>query len=495
MMRSRSIPALLATAALVASLAAGCEGNLLTAARASKALADAPPRERVAKPQFSPGAGSYDRDISVVLSCSTDGAAIHYTTDGATAPSALSPTFDPAKPIRVAGDGTTMSIAAIAMKAGMDDSESSGASFTINGSKVSTPYATPGGGSYSADQLVSLRCMTPDAVIHYTIDGLTIPTAGSPVFSSPIPVAGDRTSMVIMALATKAGMADSDMISASYAIAYPLALPPTFDLAPGSYDRDISVGLSCGTSGATVYYTTDGSDPALASSTRRIYSTAIDVSGDGTSRTIAAIAVKAGMGNSYPTSGLFAVNLARVSTPQFMPAPGRYDEDQAVTLYTSTLNADIYYTISTDGSVPAEPSAASTRYLGAIPVGGNGATAWVKALATKVGMKASTVVSGSYAITYPGTITVSLTAPSASSVIFTGNPTSVVRGAAMAVSTSFMASSYAWYLDYSSIPASMAPSFAVPTSSLGFGLHDIALITVKDGVSYSGSFRFSITSH
>lgn len=55
--------------------------------------------------------------------------------------------------------------------------------------------------------------------------------------------------------------------------------------------------LSCETPDATIYYTDDGSEPSTSSTQ---YSTPISISGvsDGESKTIKAIAVKAGMDNS-----------------------------------------------------------------------------------------------------------------------------------------------------------------------------------------------------
>lgn len=55
--------------------------------------------------------------------------------------------------------------------------------------------------------------------------------------------------------------------------------------------------LSCGTDGAEIYYTTDGSEPTTDDTK---YSSAISISGkgDGESVTVKAIAVKAGMDDS-----------------------------------------------------------------------------------------------------------------------------------------------------------------------------------------------------
>jgi hypothetical protein len=64
---------------------------------------------------------------------------------------------------------------------------------------------------------------------------------------------------------------------------------PSASVAPGTYATTQSVALSSATTGATIYYTTNGNTPTTASS---VYSSAISVSA---TTTIKAIAFKAGM--------------------------------------------------------------------------------------------------------------------------------------------------------------------------------------------------------
>ncbi len=78
---------------------------------------------------------------------------------------------------------------------------------------------------------------------------------------------------------------------------------PTFSPLPGTYNAAQSVTLSCATSGATIRFTTDGSNPTATSGT--VYSSAIPVA---STRTIKAIGVKSGMSNSAVASGLFTIN-------------------------------------------------------------------------------------------------------------------------------------------------------------------------------------------
>lgn len=82
-----------------------------------------------------------------------------------------------------------------------------------------------------------------------------------------------------------------------------------------------------------------------------------------------------------------------VAAPTFTPAAGYYNSVQNVTIACETADADIYYT--TDGTVP---SAESTKYAEAIPVGEN---MTIKAIAVKEGYTNSEVVEAEYVIDLP----------------------------------------------------------------------------------------------
>ena len=81
---------------------------------------------QVATPTFSPAAGTYTEVQSVTLSCETEDAAIYYTTNG-DAPTTSSTLYDGAISV-----GESMTIKAIAVKDGMDDSNVASATYTIN---------------------------------------------------------------------------------------------------------------------------------------------------------------------------------------------------------------------------------------------------------------------------------------------------------------------------------------------------------------------------
>ncbi|WP_232322214.1 chitobiase/beta-hexosaminidase C-terminal domain-containing protein, partial [Brevibacillus parabrevis] len=125
------------------------------------------------------------------------------------------------------------------------------------------------------------------ATIYYTTDGNT-PTTSSNVYTTPIPI---NSAMTIKAIAVKAGMTDSTVMSESYTI-MPQVEQPTANPIGGAVAAGTTVSLSTSTAGATIHYTTDGNAPTGSSP---VYSTPIPVN---SAMTIKAIAVKAGMTDS-----------------------------------------------------------------------------------------------------------------------------------------------------------------------------------------------------
>ena len=82
----------------------------------------------------------------------------------------------------------------------------------------------------------------------------------------------------------------------------PAAATPTFSPAAGTYLTAQNVSISCTTEGATIYYTTDGSEPTENSS---VYSTPIAVS---STTTLKAIAAADGYQNSAVAEATYTIN-------------------------------------------------------------------------------------------------------------------------------------------------------------------------------------------
>ncbi|MEI6388757.1 MAG: chitobiase/beta-hexosaminidase C-terminal domain-containing protein, partial [Spirochaetota bacterium] len=343
-----------------------------------------------AKPTFSPAAGPYSSDQSITISATTSGATIYYTTDGTT-PLATSLKYTSA--IGVTGHATTTTIKAMVHAPNYLDSDVTSGSWTISYPTVSAPVLSPPGATYSDDQSVGISSATQGAFIYYTMDG-SMPSTSSTLYTGTISIAGHNTVKTIKAIAVASGYLSSGTTSGVYTIDYTTTATPTFSPGAGNFTVDKSVTLSCITSGASIYYTTNGGAPSTAST---LYSGPISVAGHGTTMTITAAAIAAGHSLSSSASALYAINYPAAATPTFSPSAGNKTADTGVTISCATTGASIYYT--TDGSTPTTDS---TKYAGeTISVAGNATSQTIKALATATGYLDSAVGTGSYTINYP----------------------------------------------------------------------------------------------
>ncbi len=331
----------------------------------------------VATPTFSPAAGTYSSAQSVTITDATSGATIYYTTNGST-PTTASSVYSSAIPVSV-----TETLEALATHSGDTNSAVASAVYTISLPVVATPSFSPAAGTYSSAQSVTITDATSGATIYYTTNGST-PTTASSVYSSAIPVSVTET---LEALATHSGDTNSAVASAVYTISLPVVATPSFSPAAGTYSSAQSVTITDATSGATIYYTTNGSTPTTASS---VYSSAIPVS---VTETLEALATHSGDTNSAVASAVYTISLPVVATPTFSPAAGTYSSAQSVTITDATSGATIYYT--TNGSTP---TTASSVYSSAIPVS---VTETLEALATHSGDTNSAVASAVYTISLP----------------------------------------------------------------------------------------------
>ena len=329
-------------------------------------------RGLVAAPTFSiDTATTYASAQRVELRSAIDGATIYYTTDGST------PTTGSMKYSSAITVSSTETINAIAAKDGMTTSSVATATYKISVlGVVSAPTFSPAGGAFTSAQRVELRSATDGATIYYTTDG-SVPTTGSKAYSLALTVSSTER---INAIAVKADMATSATASAMYE--FDTVATPTFSPAGGTFTSAQTVTLSSATSGATIHYTTNG---RLATASSTEYSSAITV---GTTETLCAIAVKAGMVTSATASAVYTFDT--VAAPTFSVNAGSYATTQTVTLRSATVGATIYYT--TDGSTPTTNS---MKYSTAITVG---ETETLKAIAVKANKVASLVTSATYTL-------------------------------------------------------------------------------------------------
>jgi Legume lectin domain/Chitobiase/beta-hexosaminidase C-terminal domain len=242
-----------------------------------------------ATPTFTPVAGTYPTTQNVTINDATSGAAIYYTTNGTT-PTTASTRFT--TPIAVA---TTQTIQAIAVASGFTQSAVGSATYTIT-PVTATPTFTPAAGTYTTAQSVAINDATSGAAIYYTTNGTT-PTTASTRYTTPIAVA---TTQTIQAIAVATGFTQSAIGSAAYTITLPAATP-TIAPATGTYGTAQTVTISDATSGATIYYTIDGSQPTTASPR---YTGTFTVS---STTTVKAIATATGFSTSATASSVITI--------------------------------------------------------------------------------------------------------------------------------------------------------------------------------------------
>jgi hypothetical protein len=334
----------------------------------------------VATPTFSPAAGTYSSAQSVTISDATSNATIYYTTNGTT-PTTSSTQYT--GPITVS---STEKLEAIAVATGDSNSAVASAAYTITSlPSASTPTFAPATGSFSSAQSVTISDATSGASIYYTTNGTT-PTTSSTEYTGPITVSSTET---LRAIAVAPGDSNSAVASASYTInvSLPSVSTPTFSPAGGSYSSAQLVTISDATSGATIYYTTNGTTPTTSSTE---YAGPLAVS---STETLQAIAVATGDSNSAVGSAAYTItsSLPSISTPTFTPAAGAYTSAQSVSISDATSGTTIYYT--TNGSTP---TASSTEYAGPIVVS---STETLEAIAVATGGSNSAVASAAYTIT------------------------------------------------------------------------------------------------
>jgi hypothetical protein len=85
----------------------------------------------------------------------------------------------------------------------------------------------------------------------------------------------------------------------------PTVATPVFGPSGGTFSREVDIHIFCSTSGATIYYTTNGSTPTTSST---VYAGGqIVLTGKGT-KTVKAFATKAGFAESAVATAIYTIN-------------------------------------------------------------------------------------------------------------------------------------------------------------------------------------------
>lgn len=332
---------------------------------------------KVATPTFSLPAGSYTGTQQVTVSTATAGAALVCSVNGGAAQAC-------ANPLTIAATST---ISAYATKAGMSNSDSASATYTIgSGDTGFTQGVTDNGSTLT---IWFARSPKPDWVdIHYSLNSGGQQNVAMGYTGTRHEVTVPAASGAAAALAysftymTTSGARDSAAFTWSRGTG--TAATPVISPAGGTFASAQNVTLSSATSGAAIRYTLDGSTPSASSP---LYAGAFSVAAPG--KTVKAIAIKSGMNGSGVASAVFTINQVNpVANPSFAPAGGTYTAAQTVRLSTPTAGAAIWYAVN---------GGAQQLYSDAAPIQ-VGASTTLSAVAKKSGMSDSASVQASYTI-------------------------------------------------------------------------------------------------
>ncbi len=116
---------------------------------------------------------------------------------------------------------------------------------------------------------------------------------------------------------------------------------PVFTPVEGEYTETQSVTITCATGGATIYYTTDGTEPTSSSTP---YTTAIEVSA---TTTIKAIAVKAGLENSDVATATYTISVPDPTITEFNLVEDLTELEVGKHIVIMAVASETYYALST----------------------------------------------------------------------------------------------------------------------------------------------------
>jgi hypothetical protein len=399
-----------------------------------------PSTPTAASPTVSPAAGTYTAAQTVMLSDTTPGAAIYYTTNGTT-PTTSSTVYNPSAPLQISA---TTTIEAIAVASGYTNSAVTSATYTINSGTPpvsvsltadATVYGianngtavTNGGMDYSGNAYSETLI---GSSVTWSGSTFTLGAAGtaSGVRLQTIPLpAGNYASVNLLATGVD-GIQPNQVFVVTYTDGTTTSITQSLSdwLKPQSYAGESIV--------LTMPYHLNSAGTTVNQLTYLYgYSLAINVA-----KTVKSL--------TLPTNWdlvVMAVDLVpgspTAASPTVSPAAGTYTAAQTVTLSDTTPNATIYYT--TNGTTP---TTRSTVYNPSAPLQIS-ATTTVEAIAVASGYTNSAVTSATYTIN-SGT-PVSLTAD-ATAYGIANNGTAVTNGgmdySGNAYSETLIGSSVTW---------------------------------------------------
>lgn len=340
-----------------------------------------------ARPVAAPPAGAYPASQLVTLTCPTAGAEIRYTLDGSQ-PTPCSPRYS--APITIAASTTlrarafggqlqvpvgrfTLRVPAVFPSGVMT------ATYVITGQQqqVATPVIAPATGLYRTALAATATSATAGAELRYRLDGADPGPSDALVTADGVAI---ERSAVLSVAAFRSGWTPSAVARATYTLQVPEpAITPASALVNAPLTAAITIP-----SGATVRYTTDGSDPDAGSAA---------VSGPIAIDRNLQLRARAERDGWTPSAVVSAAYVLQPLAPTASLPAGTYTGEQAVTLSDATAATTIHYTL--DGT---PPTAASPVATGPVALSGS---CTLTAVATRSGWTDSQPLVLAYALQVP----------------------------------------------------------------------------------------------
>ncbi|MDD3236019.1 MAG: chitobiase/beta-hexosaminidase C-terminal domain-containing protein, partial [Candidatus Cloacimonetes bacterium] len=343
----------------------------------------------IANVSLTPAAGNYStlQTISSVGALNPVGAVLRYTTNG-TDPIATSPLFGSLNPPL----GSSLNLKVRGFKTNWLPSDVLSASYTFTGQVVlaANLFSLDPAPIYTQSQTITLNTVTTPigATLRWTSDG-SEPSQLSPAYISGQQIQIPSTT-TIKVKGFFNGWADSIVKTATYTITGKVLLGTMLPDA-GTFQNAQAISLGATVpADASVYYTTNGTDPTTASALYNNAAFNIDANDVINGSADVIVKVKGFKTNWDASTVLSRTYTFQAATPMFNVASGLYPDAQNLVLTTTTVGGVIHYT--TDGSVP---TLVSPTYVNPLLIS---SSVTVKARAFNGDYLPSTIASATYVI-------------------------------------------------------------------------------------------------
>jgi hypothetical protein len=166
---------------------------------------------------FSLEAGAFEGAQQLALTCPTEQAKIHYTTDG-TEPSRTAGTLYESA-IALYGDTTVKAMAYREDYPATSDTTVASRAYTLT-NVVAPVVFTPEAGSYEGSRTVELSCVTPQSKINYTTDGTDPSRTAGTLYASALTFTVNTTLKAVAFRDDYPATTDTAVASRVYSIVY-----------------------------------------------------------------------------------------------------------------------------------------------------------------------------------------------------------------------------------------------------------------------------------